>query len=504
MSNNLFGSFSISSWGVYEYFSEQEYRDAINMVCDPVPDRMGSIRKAQPLDLTPEVLHRNCEIIRTREHEWTHFRQHISTELGLFIHRAVAVQEWAATEYFKHLNISNSKYHKVPFLVRFHSLAGRKNTLTQTEQMELSILNIWQMSDIIQGALWCKKIRVRDLIFVWNSMVNSLSHLHKGFLLNNPAGSKLCTKRSLDDESCPDGGIPIQILAEGFAKYKEFLTLASLYGAEVALEAVLLSLDGIYRIAGDYIMEYLGVPFFHPLSGALIEVALLCFRDPFLRPDSEVLYWEDIHPGLRFQEAVIQLTSKLSSIPKNPEDCYTVALEAFGLGVDQSFIYEWLDISHLECTPTSNCKLEKGQSPFKMLNTGYEFLKTIFTRAHQFRRDYPVIYFEHSIVPFEVQQEFAAITRPPFIVGPSSIEICRGAERDVSIGLLCLKAALNTAILNELAREATLRQCAELADKSLSFYPHTLDRSMWSNLRSDIELVCGQCIQPYMNELLKK
>ena len=502
MTRELFGNFSISSWGVYEHFSEKEYREAINMVCDPIPNRMGHSPKLHQLIIPKNILQHNCKIIRAREHEWTHFRQHISTELGIFTHRLVTAQEWAASEYFKHLNTSNIDYTNVPFLVRFHSLASRKNSLNQAEKYELAFLNFWQLSDIMQGVLWVKKMNMKDLIYVWNSIIKTLPNIQKDFLLNNHSECNLRTRRSLDDESCPDGSITIQALVEGFAKYKEFYGLASLFGVEIAFETIEPSLLDIYKTASDFIEYYLDIPFYHPLSGALIEVALLCFRDPFLGKETEVLYWEDIHPGFRFQEAVLQLAKRIRSIPNNSSDCYDMAIEAYKLSNDYPPFRNWLDISDLKYIPFRKLKIEKDISPSQILKIGHEFLETMFISASQLRKDYPIIFFEHSTAPFEVQQNYAAVTRPPLIIGPKSIEICKGAERDTSIGILTLKAAIHASILNELPREATLSNCVELANKSITSYPSTIIKTMWTDLRKDVESVCGKCIQLYIDEIL--
>ena len=493
------GSFRSSTWGIVEDFTEEEYLDSFHRRFDPVPNTFKAIRKPIELVLPDNLVSHDCHILRTREHEWTHFRQHISTHLGVFIHRLCGIREYAAVNYFRSLSESSFKYKLMPFRLSLHSLSCRIGELSEEEKYQLSMLNLWASSDYVEGALWCKTMYMKDLIKSWNLTTSVMWVAEKQLRARKTSFSKLDTKRSLLEHSCPGGHITVQQLIEGFAKYREFIFLAAVHSPDVAIKHVLPTTRGVYEDASLYIYEHLGIPPYHPFSGAIQEAAVLCFIDPILGSEDSILYWEDIHPGLKFEAALKKLSKAQRTLPTNPIDAYEEALRIFDIDnpTRKSIQYSWLENTENNDMPISLCSFENKMTAEQV---GSQYFKSTFIQAARFRRDHPAIYFEPQSAPNEVKSDFASLTRPPFIVRPDKVFFPHGLGRDLSVGLVCLMAAFTTEALEDLAREAELPNFNQLLIKA-----NKLDSSLNTDWAKEFLLaLCGRCLEPYLNKLLEK
>lgn len=223
--------------------------------------------------------------------------------------------------YFESLAREKAEYRAVPF----HVLS---------QQGEDSQANAWIAGWIaaenLRGLLWGKTARMFEVIGCWN-MATALLARHEALFPGDVTPAMLTTRRSADDLSSPHGHLTIRDVAEGFAKFREVWHVAALMGPEAAFNIVLPTQGDTYSYAAKFITSELGLASLcHPFVGALLEVAMLAFVDPFMTDQSTVV-WEDIHPGLRLEQIVQDMRRLGQKVPEDFAECYQEALRCFGL-----------------------------------------------------------------------------------------------------------------------------------------------------------------------------
>lgn len=323
-------AFHISSWAVWEPFTDAEYEDAlVSAGARPIPDALGYTKGTTNIILPDDVMDRITRIIRIRAHEWAHFRQHISSQLGLFCHRLSGIKEFATHHFHESVSGTQSSYKRIPFVLHADSLKRRRSSLDEEGKKQLALLKLWEAADVLDGALWCKTLPVAQLVQAWDALVNEIQMLELRVFPVESEGCRLKSLRPPDSASCPNGSITVQCLVEGWARFREFTEVACLFSLDDAIKWARPEAGSVYTAAHSYLGKYIDVPFFHPLSGALLEVSVQSFTDPFLNEQRRELIWEEIHPGYAFMAAVQHLAGKLQAIPTSFEDAYAESLQAF-------------------------------------------------------------------------------------------------------------------------------------------------------------------------------
>jgi hypothetical protein len=442
-------AFDPTTWEVRESFTHAEFLEAVRLTCVDLPGQLGVRRKIERIALPSPRREQVATILRTREHEFTHFRQHISTPLGAFIHRLCSMREHAAIDLYR------SCRGPVPRLP-FHRLVMEGNGLPDAAR---AMLELWKVADLLEGILWCKTCVQKSLKDLWAVAMGAARF---DFLSKGPSHStcRLEFTRALDDQAVPPGTIRVQDLAEGFARYREYRELNVHYGEREALDIVCEGEWGPRRIASDYTREYLGISFDHPLSGALLECALLCFVDPFLCLDSQELQWDAIHPGLAFQHAVQRLASTRFALPKSLHGAYEIAYEAYGLDSNPQWHEARRRIVELTQEPASQAVLDRSDAdlPDDSGSIIHEFQRSFFLAALRLRSDHPSIFFEPQLYFPPPWNRFVSVSLPPLLVNPGGIELLRIEDhRSARVNVPLIYHAMTAGVLDDLARHGSVQ-----------------------------------------------
>ena len=470
-----------------------------SMGLQPIPDQIGFTRNDELRIEIPEyIVERSLDIIRIREHEWTHFRQHISTPLGLFYFRLHGIREFAIFSFFQELNKAGMPYPDMPFYIMHEEFKKYKDT---HYKHLFWFLNLWHTTLLLEGVLLTKKIMFRDLIQVWSKLkilcrsdINIVDFTDKGI-------PDLLTKGSNEEMTCPDGNIRVIDLIEGYAKFQEIWCIMTKYSFDHAIK-YLPSENSVYATADSYFRSHFDqvqMPF-HPLSGALQEIALLCFNDPFMCSKDGEYYWEDNHPGYRFEEAVKDLSKSLKTIPETIEDIYHEALRAYGKesSFDDTTVY-WLTDNLKD---TTNIKdLKSDHLAHDVRGTLQKYYKVSFLNAFQLRMKYPLIYFEPRNYDMEAVQEYAAKTRPPFIISPVEICFSHGAGLDLAISTALAFTAFDSYSLNGIANDTNFDEAIRFARKTI--YNTNVPLISHEEIRARLVASFGQIIESKLNDSLR-
>jgi hypothetical protein len=381
-------AFDPTTWELREPFTHAEFVEALQVTCAEEPGQLGARRKAHRIDLPSPLRERIADILRIREHEFTHFRQHISTPLGTFIHRLCSMRENAVIEFYRSCKGSVPRR-------SFHQMAMEHNGLPDVAE---AMLMMWRVADLLEGILWCKTSVQKSLRDLW-AVAMTAGRFDFLSMESCHSTSGLRFTRGLDEEAVPHGSIRVQDLAEGFAWYREFRELRVHYGGHEALEIVRSSGRACYTAASNYARAFLGISFDHPLSGALQECALCCFVDPFLCPGCDVLEWDAIHPGLAFQRAVQRLASTSLSLPESVPSAYEVAYQAYGLDSSPNWRVALRRIMELTREPASRTVLDLSDAdlPDDLESVIHEFQRSFFLAGLRLRAEYPTIFFEPQL-----------------------------------------------------------------------------------------------------------
>ena len=108
--------------------------------------------------------------LRTREHEWTHYRQHISTTFGYFNHRLHGVREYLYQVFLKEQGGGGKR------LERADIIPARANPATTWPHRPREWSSEgWHNADTFLGCLWQKTIRNHELEYVIGTIAPLLS-----------------------------------------------------------------------------------------------------------------------------------------------------------------------------------------------------------------------------------------------------------------------------------------------------------------------------------------
>lgn len=497
----LYGSFANFAWTIDEYFSEDEYLKASNIRSAAEEDsrplgQLIALTSKPTLILPYETVTDSIEILRYREHEWSHFRQYISTQLGIFLHRITGIQEQMTLDYISVTNAYELSNDLVPFSL-INCSKDSKSPPDSPEARRIAAVVVWKLCEFLRSVLSFKTMILGELIASWNGLMRVFPET-RGFLPCDKLPCQLNTNLDLHTQSCPDGHISVQDIREGFAKFREVYSIASHTEGRHAVKAVLDSLHGSGVTIMDYLEYHLGIPFMHPLTGALLDLSLLCFIDPWLACDREPLLWESIHPGLRFEKAVQRIQTKLRTVPDSINDVYFEAMNAYGITETDylSRINSWISEADPLIDKTPPLQTHDPQHVVQWFY-GYSFLE-----ANKLRRDYPMIYcgFRNNY-PFAAVEHFASVTRPPVLVKPTSLFIPYGAGRDLETGVYCAIAAISAFALYEISHYGSLKKTIPFCRKFLSTIsqPESMD-AVESLLRPILGSFYEPCIHLWIHE----
>jgi len=335
-------------------------------------------------------------------------------------------------------------------------------------------LRLWKAANMLEGILWCKTCSRGSLQDLW-SVVMQVCEID--FLSEGHCRSKcrLRFTRGGDEQAVPNGHIRVQDLTEGFALYREFRELNTHYGQQDARD-IMGESQPRYTIAGHYLWEELGLPFSHPLSGALQECALLRFIDPFLCPGCDELDWDEIHPGLAFEKAVRKLVSAQSALPDSLIDAYEVAYEAYGLRSNPYWHIERQRILELTKEPVDQVTLDAEDSALENKLASkpvvHKFMRSFFLAALRLRSDHYNIFFEPQLYFPPAWNRFVSITIPPLLVNPSGIELPRVRDqRSARVNVSIIEHALVAGVLDDLGRHGVVRDSSEFVRSLRKSYP---------------------------------
>jgi hypothetical protein len=482
------GHFDLSSWEIHEHFTEEEHNRAIHTHGTLENDRVYP----RQIHFPDEVLARDVGIIRTREHEWTHFRQHISTPHGIFLHRMCGLQEYLTSKYFEVLNENGLEYQRLPFHVMQHS---------ETPSKARPFLMAWMAYELLRGALWGKTIEMEVLIAQWKTAIELVA----GFApltAGDTKGAQLSTRRGAEYQSCPHGHLTVRDVSEGFAKFREFWIIAQFFGLEIATELVVPSRRDTYAYASDFIAHHLSVPAFHPFVGALLEVAMLSFEDPFMCDPDAPLTWEHIHPGMRLEETVIRLGSERKAIPIDPPTCYLEALHAFGMkGGLSNNAENWLRRSKGDVFTGNALPLVRDMQKYQ---------RSTMLKAFRLRQECPGIYFfrgqKFDRKNFKVLRD---ISRPSVIINPDGIFLPWGWGRRPKTLALIIHATFCSHALEEISHHAELRHTVTFGRLSRRYLSKisrkdgsVAGRFSDANIKKTLLGYFGNCVSPLIDEAL--
>lgn len=412
------------------------------------------VQKGVKLDLPDALQHRAAAILRTREHEWTHFRQHVSTPIGLFIYRLCATREDATRAYYQACS-SMSPASRPSFEQLYRTAALNDPTSAP--------IILWKIADTIEGILWCKTCPLGILTAMWSVIIKLMNF---DMLVGGAPESRssLVSHRAPSDLAVPHGHVTVQDLTEGFASYREARELILHFGLKRALELLGPLPSGDNGRAGRYIEAHLGIPFYHPLSGALQEVAMLCFVDPFISRDSEPLDWDEIHPGLCFERAVDVIANGPAQ-PANSRHIYEMVLDAYGLTHSrhrQSLLSKVTSLSGVCPRAWTPLDQRDGVAVDEPVNSG-TFQLSLFRAGFKLRNDVPDIFFNPQGYFPPSWNRFVDELMPPLLVHPEGVSFPRANDdRSLAVNLTLLLHAFGASISDDIARYGLLRETITL------------------------------------------
>jgi len=456
-------TFDPHAWVVWENFTEQQYVESSRLVISPRGEFGGTKNRVVPL---PSRIAEIIRIMRNREHEWAHFRQYISTEWGLFCYRLCAARELAALKLFESLNESGKTFELMPLDLRLSRFAEWKVPVDapwQPDDREAFWSTVWRYADLIDGALWCKSTRIDHLMHAWQVVLKTLGPSR--YFQGDSAGALLTSKHPSEALSLADGHVTVADLVEAFARYREFW-FAVRISREDAIESMASSYLDHLCPASAYAREFLGITRFHPLLGALADLAILCFRDPFGQPDGSQLCWEEIHPGLCYERAVRRLSKKQGALPVKHEDAYQEALGAFDLDSEllKKRLMAFLQRYAAEIvTNAGDAVRDDHPSPERWPEVIRNFQRSSFLESLSLRAAVPTLFFEHTLASEDIRNKYSSVTRPPVLAQTDGIFIPHGARRSVFVGHLCAIHALSSYFLDETIRFGELDRTVSYA-----------------------------------------
>jgi hypothetical protein len=190
--------------------------------------------------------------------------------------------------------------------------------------------------------------------------------------------------------------------------------------------------------------------------------------------ETDILLWENIHPGFRYMDAVKNLHNNLDAIPNSIADSYYEATKAYGTYYElaKAVREKWVD----EEKPF-RYRLSDYDKSFlykhKKENIYQHICKSFFVEAIELRNKYPTIYFrvnDHGL-PESARTAYSSITRPVLLEHPNGIFIPHGGGRSEFPGTIFIESSFLVNVLHDIAEEGELRSSIRFARKVLKSFP---------------------------------
>jgi hypothetical protein len=272
-------------------------------------------------DLTPEVV-QALRRLSIRHHEWAHYRQHVTTMIGAFTYRVALAKTLYTMRVATRLGDD----------VRLSALAiGRpdqRRRLLRSHPDLHDDLERWTGAHVLGSVFWKKSVAIGVL----RRFVARTFDMFHDLPLSGSTEVRLIFDGP-DDEYCgPLGTIPVEMLSEGLARYRESLVLNDLLGQERGYTFWHTAATRIGEGSIALVQERLKVPVIHPIVGAVHEVALAACPD--LGSVDEPVRFRDAHPGFRFRRMLSALSDSEVNFDRTRagiEHSYEVAVRAAGL-----------------------------------------------------------------------------------------------------------------------------------------------------------------------------
>jgi len=395
-------------------------------------------------------------MLRTREHEWAHFRQHISTQYGLFLHRLSALKEVAVGHFFRELDAAGLQYRPRPFRVLLFEPDYAEHPMVRTA------LFLWHVAEVISSCLWSKSARMDYLIRHWSALTEIAQHPGARILPFEGKVAGIQTSRTPASLSTEHGRFKIQDLVEGYAKFREFWHVAQIFGKQEARKHLDGTWIGTYGGASLHVSKRLGLEREHPLVGALLEISMAAFLDPLVNSDLGTIVWENIHPAMLFERAVEALASRGAPYPSGWEDSYTEAAGVLMKDAPQSMaLDDWIERSRKYLFPLETLAFSQCENLHEYI---WQYQIGTFVEGLDLRRRCPGAYYLHqSKVDEAARAKLKLIGVPPILLNPEGIFFTHSAERspDIAFALAASNIVLRAA--HEISNEGSLKHTARHA-----------------------------------------
>jgi hypothetical protein len=282
---------------------------------------------------------------------------------------------------------------------------------------------LWAYANLLAGALWSSNPDIYALRTAWEVCTrvgdDTLSHLPVPSV-----PSQLLARRTDDEPAIPPLTFSPEQLVEGFAFYSQARELYDFFPHD-EVDTYLTRNFAPETPAGTlhrYLGEELGLQLTHPLAGALIEGALLCFVCPALAMQPERLVWEEIHPGLRFHAAVDALKQIGPPFPDRPGDAWDLAYIQYAFGSNCPAARDNTRVSEL--LRTLPVPSTAGTDDFDLRNKLYR--QGVFLSALLLRQVFPWIYGEPNLMAWDKHVGLRAYVNrlwmPPVVVTPNEVD----------------------------------------------------------------------------------
>lgn len=162
--------FDPSTLLIVEPFEDEEFEQATVLGTSTRSGVEGTLKKRDRLWVPASYEESAATTLRTREHEWTHYRQHISTTFGYFNHRLHGVREYLYRVFLKEQGGGGTILERADIIPRVQIHVPQGHT-----DLANGALNGWLNADTFLGCLWQKTIRNHELENVVGTIAPLLS-----------------------------------------------------------------------------------------------------------------------------------------------------------------------------------------------------------------------------------------------------------------------------------------------------------------------------------------
>lgn len=465
--------FDASSWVIWEDFSEREFEEAWSYATEHRAGLSGTHRRTMKVELPPEVVDRYAAVLSTREHEWTHWRQHMSTGYGLLMHRLGSIQDVAYVQYLGELSNPRS----------LSDLVIRHSPSTVADSAKKGHLSKVVYARLLEGALWKKTLLVEDLLKV--SRIVDLLLPETGITRSDVVLGMQCSWPS-NHQSCLQE-ISVEMCAEAFARFREYHELGVHFKHDDVIRFMNCRPNPVASLPLLFVSSQLRVEPQHPIVGALIELALSLVPDPEFY-DAPFI-WERHHPGYALISAVHTISERGVPDGLTFQTAYELAAEAFGTSIEEvSSIYGSMAdaLEKASARRDSDVDSMKAKSLAGIVEIYRAAVTQTFALGMRLRSDAPWIFCfpQYAILADqpELWNRFVEATHPLLVVGTvGAQEWCRTLQELVLVTAM----PLNTAI-PELRNAGSLTRTTRLLESYRSLIDPRIRHNAISLLRAGL------------------